>query len=203
MEFERAAALRDRIRGADQRRSSGAGHQPPRRARGRRDRAPHWKAGRPACRCSSSAPTRTGRQPRLLPAHRPRHRRTRGAGGLPRPVLRRRRNPPRQLILSHQSRQRRTTCMTDRALARSSSRKVEILVPRRGEKAGIDRRARRVWGRQRPSESPRPPHGRGGKAQGKPACRGWPRPSTWTRRPKRVEVYDKLPHPGRAMRSAR
>jgi hypothetical protein len=86
MEFERAAALRDRIRALTNVQSS-QGHQPSRRAGGRCHRAPHGR--RAGLRSGLLHP----RQPELgqqglLPPRRSRYRRARGAGGLRRSVLR-------------------------------------------------------------------------------------------------------------------
>ena len=68
--------------------ADGAGHQPARRGRGRHRSRCTWKAGRPACRCSSSAPTRTGATATFYPRVGADVDAAEVLRGLPRPVLR-------------------------------------------------------------------------------------------------------------------
>ena len=86
MEFERAAALRDRIRALTQVQSA-QGINPAGRDRGRRGRAAHgWRSGLRAGVLHPRQPVLG--QPRLLSPHRAGRRAGRGAGGVPGPVLR-------------------------------------------------------------------------------------------------------------------
>jgi excinuclease ABC subunit C len=137
MEFERAAALRDRIRALTQVQSARASTRAawPRPMWSRCI----WKAGRPACRCSSSAPTRSWGNRDFYP-------RT-GAGAEEPEVLQAflaqfydDKEPPRLILLSHglENPDLVTELLSDRA-----GRKVEIAVPQRGEKAELVENAAR------------------------------------------------------------
>ena len=89
--------------------------------------------------------------------------------------------PPRQLILSDGI---ENADLMQEALTEKAGRKVEILVPQRGEKAGTGGRClaqcARVSG---------PPHV-GKRHAGQTAARAWPRRSISTAPPERIEVYD-------------
>jgi excinuclease ABC subunit C len=89
-------------------------------------------------------------------------------------------DPPRQVILSHPI--ENADLMAD-ALSQKLGRKVEILVPQRGEKAELVdgcalRNARESLARKMARS-----------ATGASCCAAWPRPST-RRAAARIEVYD-------------
>ena len=113
--------------------------------------------------------------------------RRRGAGRVPRPVLRRQAGAAADPAVATTSRTR--SCSPRRCPTRAG-RKVEIARPQRGEKTRPGRaRAAPTRARRWAASWPR--------ARRRRSCwPGSPRPSAWTPPPRRIEVYDNSPHHG-------
>jgi excinuclease ABC subunit C len=176
LDFERAAVYRDRISAlAD---PEPPGHQPAQASRRPTSLPSMPRAGRPASRCSSSAPGRTGATAPISPRPtiaRAGARCCKASGA----VLRQQADPAADPDLAR------------RCPRRSAGRGLQPERRAQGRRSRTPARRKARAGRPRDDQCPRGAGPRLAESASQASCwRGWPRRSAWREAPRRIEVYD-------------